>query len=225
LIPLTKLLKIMQSKLHYNVVTPLLLSVLNSCMSEKLFEPFRLVGGTALSLQRGHRMSIDIDLFTDAEYQSIDFEAIDNLLRNRYTYVDTNDIMPIGMGKAYFVGENEKNCIKLDLYYTDTYIDKPLIIDDIRLATVKEIIAMKADVVSRGGRKKDFWDLHDLINEYTLNDIIELHKRRYPYTHDAQLLKNKFTDFNLANDDFDPICLYGKHWELIKLDMLGFVNS
>ena len=29
---------------------------------------FRLVGGTSLSLQIGHRMSVDIDLFTDAVY-------------------------------------------------------------------------------------------------------------------------------------------------------------
>lgn len=37
----------------------------------KVFEPFRLVGGTALSLQMGHRLSVDIDLFTDAEYGTL----------------------------------------------------------------------------------------------------------------------------------------------------------
>ena len=46
-------------------------------MAAEAFAAFRLVGGTALSLYRGHRMSIDIDLFTDAEYDSVDFEAID----------------------------------------------------------------------------------------------------------------------------------------------------
>lgn len=33
-----------------------------------VFNGFRLVGGTALSLQIGHRASIDIDLFSDLEY-------------------------------------------------------------------------------------------------------------------------------------------------------------
>ena len=53
----------MQNKLHYNTVTPLLLSILRTCMSAKEFDSFRLVGGTALSLQLGHRMSVDIDLY------------------------------------------------------------------------------------------------------------------------------------------------------------------
>ena len=66
----------MTSKLHYNTVTPLLLSVLKTLMAAKEFDPFRLIGGTALSLYRGHRKSIDIDLFSDAPYDSIDFGAI-----------------------------------------------------------------------------------------------------------------------------------------------------
>lgn len=47
---------------------------------------FRLIGGTALSLYRGHRMSIDIDLFTDAEYETVDFKAIDTYLRSNFFY-------------------------------------------------------------------------------------------------------------------------------------------
>jgi len=47
----------MQNKLHYNTITPLLLSILRSCMLAKEFDSFRLVGGTALSLQLGHRRS------------------------------------------------------------------------------------------------------------------------------------------------------------------------
>ena len=215
----------MRISLHYNVVTPLLLVILKECMTEKLFDPFRLVGGTALSLYRGHRKSIDIDLFTDADYQTIDFDAIDKWLNTHYNYVDSNNIKPVGMGKSYFVGENETDCIKLDLYYTDTFINEPLIVDGIRLATVEEIIAMKADVISRGGRKKDFWDLHELITEYSLTDILKLHKKRYPYNHDPQLLIKMLTDFTTADDDFNPLCLHGKHWELIKLDMIRFARS
>jgi len=119
--PLTKPFKAMQTKLHYHTVTPLLLSVLKSCMSAKEFNAFRLVGGTALSLQRGHRVSVDIDLFTDAPYNSIDFDSIDSWLRNHYAYIDTHDFKPVGMGKPYFIGDSKNNCIKLDLYYTDNY--------------------------------------------------------------------------------------------------------
>jgi hypothetical protein len=51
-------------------------------MSEEIFSPFRLAGGTALSLQIGHRKSIDIDLFTDQIYGSIDFYPI--CLKGKY---------------------------------------------------------------------------------------------------------------------------------------------
>ena len=51
-------------------------------MGASIFEPFRLVGGTSLSLQIGHRMSVDIDLFTDAAYGTIDFEKIETFLTN-----------------------------------------------------------------------------------------------------------------------------------------------
>ena len=128
------------------------------------------------------------------------------------------------MGKPYFVGEDKNNCIKLDLYYTDNFIDDYFTVEGIRLANIQEIIAMKADVILKGGRKKDFWDLHELIEEYTLNDIIGLHKKRYPYEHDTKLLIKKLTDFTAADDDFNPKCLYGKYWEIIKYDLVRFVG-
>ena len=73
-------------KLHWNTVSPLLKEILIDLMDEPLFSPFRLVGGTALSLQIGHRISIDIDLFTAAEYGSIDFKEIRSFLENKYPF-------------------------------------------------------------------------------------------------------------------------------------------
>jgi predicted nucleotidyltransferase component of viral defense system len=211
--------------LNYNTVSPLLHSILEEIMQSEVFENFRLVGGTALSLYRGHRMSVDIDLFSDAEYGTVDFEAIDAFLRNTYPYVDTNDYAVIGMGKSYYIGHSQENCIKLDLFYTDPFIDKEQITDKIRIATVEEIIAMKLDVVSRMGRKKDFWDIHELKNDYTIAEMFALHKKRYPYTHNQELLRKNFTDFSEADDDFEPNCLRSKHWELIKLDLVEFLAT
>ncbi len=65
-------------KLHYETVSPMLKEILQQLMSEKLFVPFRLVGGMNLSLRYGHRKSVDIDLFTDADYGSLDFEYFEN---------------------------------------------------------------------------------------------------------------------------------------------------
>jgi hypothetical protein len=210
--------------LHYNTITQLLHSILADLMATDVFKDFRLVGGTALSLHRGHRMSVDIDLFTDAEYGSVDFEAIDTFLRSNYSYVDTNNYDVIGMGKCYFIGDNQLNCIKLDLFYTDKFIDKTILIDGLRLASIEEIIAMKMDVILRTGRKKDFWDIHELKDNYSISEMIALHEKRYPYTHDKEVLKQKFIDFEDADGDFEPDCLRGKYWEFIKLDLIDFLE-
>jgi len=193
-------------------------------MAAREFDVFRLVGGTALSLYRGHRESVDIDLFSDASYDSIDYSAIDTFLNKTYSYVDTNAYKVAGMGKSYYIGKDKDDCVKLDLFYTDRFIQEYILIDGIRLATVEDIIAMKIDVISRGGRKKDFWDIHDLKDDYSIEDMLAIHKQRYPYTHDGDQIRRSFVNFENADDDFDPICLNGKHWELIKLDIIDFAG-
>lgn len=214
----------MPDKLFWNTVTPFLKAALTKMMGNQSFQSFRLVGGTSLSLQLGHRISIDIDLFTDAPYGSIDFNEIDAFLATSFSYVSEAQSDVIGMGRSYLVG-NKKETIKLDLYYTDPFIQPVLTIGPYRLATMEEIIAMKIDIVQRGGRKKDFWDLHELLDCYAPGQMIELHKTRYPYTHDADRIRENFTNFTNADDDFDPMCLKGKHWELIKLDIIQVLQK
>ena len=55
-------------------------------MESSVFESFRLVGGTALSLQLGHRFSVDIDLFSDCLLYTIDFKAIDEFIEKTFPY-------------------------------------------------------------------------------------------------------------------------------------------
>lgn len=214
----------MSKQLEYNTVKPQLLHILLWLMAEEIFEPFRLVGGTGLSLQLGHRESVDIDLFTDTPYGEINFDTIDRYLKDKFEYVDSPDV-PVGMGKSYFIGNSVEDCIKLDLFYTDPFIQPALTIDNIRLATLGEITAMKIDVVSRGARKKDFWDLHELLDFYSIPQMIQLHEERYPYTHDPNEILRNFTNFETADDDFEPICLKGKYWELIKLDFVEAIEK
>ncbi len=205
--------------LYYKTVNNLLKDVLLQLMAAKEFKNFRLVGGTSLSLQIGHRESIDIDLFSDVEYGEIDFDALENYLETNFKYVDHLSNIISGMGKSYLIGEDEDNTLKLDIFYTDKFIQPIYLEDTIRMATIEEIIAMKLDVVQRGGRKKDFWDLHELFEKYSLTQMLDLHEQRYPYTHDRDLIIQNFTDFSIADDEFNPICFKGKYWEFIKEDI------
>jgi len=215
----------MSKTLFYNTVNPRLLSTLQMLMRATEFNPFRVVGGTSLSLQLGHRESVDIDLFTDFTYDTVDYKAIDQYLKLNFLYADTFATDLVGMGKSYYIGESSSKCIKLDLFYTDTFIRPELIIDGLRLASIEEIIAMKIDIISRMGRKKDFWDIHELLEYYTIEQMLEFHKERYPYSHNKKEIITNLTRFEQADNDFNPICLKGKYWEVIKLDFLDLING
>jgi hypothetical protein len=215
----------MPDRLHWKTVKPILKEVLTVLMHGKLFDPFRLVGGTSLSLQLGHRMSDDIDLFTDEPYGSLDFTAIDKFLRKTFKYVSDLAPGPVGMRVSYLVGHSMKESVKLDLFYTDAFIQPVLAIGPYRLATVEEIIAMKIDIVQRKARKKDFWDLDELLEKYSIKQMTTLHKQRYPHGHDEKVIRENLVDFERADEDFTPICLKGKHWELIKLDFVERIQN
>ena len=210
------------SKLYWNTVKPLLKDILEDLMSEQLFESLILVGGTSLSLQLGHRMSVDIDLFTGVEYGSIDFKSIREFLEHKYPYCSSRNLENVAFGTYFEVGNSKDDFVKIDLYYTDDFIEPPIIMESIRMATTNEIIAMKLDVILRGGRKKDFWDLHYFIDKINLDEMISLFQKRYPYNDDYTKIREQFTNFEIANTDFEPICLLDKNWEIIKLDFTEF---
>jgi predicted nucleotidyltransferase component of viral defense system len=209
--------------MYWNTVSPLLKQVLIDLMQEELFSPFRLVGGTSLSLQIGHRVSVDIDLFTDADYGSIDFKEIRSFLENKYSYCSSRNLDNVAFGTYFEVGNSKEDFVKIDLYYTDEFIFDLVSKDNIRMASENEIIAMKLDVILRGGRKKDFWDLHYYLDKVPINKMISFYKQRYPYT-DCSTIKSQFVNFELADADFDPLCLLVKSWELIKLDFFESIN-
>ena len=207
-----------RNELQYQTVKPILRSTLERLMGLKEFAPFRLVGGTSLSLRYGHRMSDDIDLFTDAEYGSLDFHKLQEILRKEFPYCqgDCGDI--VGFGASYIVGNSKDDCVKLDLFYTDPFIKPMEIFGAIRMAAVEDIVAMKMDVVSRGGRKKDFWDLHVLRDHYSVEQMLSLYEERYPYGATKEECTSGLTNFSVADSEPDPICLQEKVWQLIKLD-------
>lgn len=213
-------------RLHYHTVKPFLRATLEWLMDCPDFAPFRLVGGTALSIRYGHRMSDDIDMFTDAEYGTIDFHHLQEILRKKFPYCigDCGDI--VGFGTSYIIGNSTTDCVKLDLFYTDPYIRPLEQLGTIRMASVEDIIAMKIDVITQGGRKKDFWDLHMLCNNnYNIEQMLSLYEERYPYNATREECITGLTNFLNADTEPDPICLQNKIWQLIKLDLTELASE
>ncbi len=208
----------MPSKLKWQTVSATLAEVLRILMNLKELSSFRLVGGTSLSLQLGHRESDDIDMFTDKVYGSVDFKDIDGLLRKSFKYVSKDLTEDFSWGIMRMVGTSEKECIKLDMFYTDPFIRKPILEEGIRMASMEDIAVMKMEVISSGGRKRDFWDIDELLELYELGDILNLYLERNPYIDMEEALIG-LTDFSRADQEDDPVCLKGKYWGLIKYDL------
>lgn len=103
--------------LYYSTVSSDLKSILDIVMNSRILKPFRLVGGTSLSLQLGHRISIDIDLFTEADYGSIDFEQIEIFLKSKFIFISFSSELT-SFGKSYFVGNSRDSAVKLDIFYS-----------------------------------------------------------------------------------------------------------
>jgi predicted nucleotidyltransferase component of viral defense system len=195
--------------LHTQTVEPQTLSLLKKLMSMPQLNDFCLVGGTALSLKLGHRISIDLDLFQTAE---IEVEPLIKLLQQEF--------------KSNFEYENLKinyavfckiNKVKVDLVqYSHPIIADIEMVDGIRMYSDKDIAAMKINAILGRGVKKDFWDLFELLKLYSLNDIINFYNQKYPNQQLLISIPNALTYFEDADDSPDPIGLLGQTWEDVK---------
>lgn len=200
------------------------MTVLEVLMGLRELDQFRLVGGTGLSLQLGHRISEDIDLFTDADESSYNFRTIDQKLRDSFKYIDKGTIDDFNLGIMRFVGNTPDQRVKVDLFPTDRFIRDPVGVNSIRTAHIEDIAAMKMETISRGGRKKDFWDVAELLDHYSLDELINIYLEKHPYIKKEEILKG-LTDFSNADEYEPPVCMRGRKWDVIKSDIVKAVKE
>ena len=157
--------------LSYKTVEPHTLELLKKLTKEPFFAETRLVGGTALALQYGHRMSIDLDFFGNIEDDNIAIREILNNIGTISVFKETTNI------KIYSI-----NGIKVDFvnYSRYAWIDSAIEEDGLRLASPKDIAAMKINAIEGRGTKKDFIDMYFLLQHYTFEEILAFYANKYP---------------------------------------------
>ncbi len=133
--------------LRTETVTSHTLELLKLLMQDERLKDFILVGGTALSLQIGHRISIDLDLFSLKPFDEQDLaQYLETNYRLQLDYLQKNTI------KGQIEG------VKVDLItHAYPYVQEPALTDGVRLASVDDIAAMKLNVIAGNGtRIKDY---------------------------------------------------------------------
>jgi Nucleotidyl transferase AbiEii toxin, Type IV TA system len=159
-------------KLHYETVEPKTVKILEKLMQMPSLKDFYLVGGTALSLQWGHRISEDLDLFKFSN------EDIDGTLILDEIEINFNSFSELGRKNYYLKLQIEG--IKIDIMrYKYPLIDATLEIDGIRMLSPKDIAPMKLLAISNRGAKKDFYDLYYLFKLFSLDEMYNFYEQKF----------------------------------------------
>lgn len=200
--------------LHFNTITGPTLELLKTLQGIELFKELRLVGGTSLALQKGHRISVDIDLFGKVDMQELEFSGLLN------QWGKTIEIQKSKNIHIYAI-----NGVKVDVVnYPYHWIQEPVIYPEIRLAGIRDIAAMKLSAITNRGTKKDFVDMHLLLKEFTLSELLSFYELKYPDGNTYLALKS-LTYFADADMDENPKMLIPWDWESIKQDIRNTIKK
>jgi hypothetical protein len=193
--------------LHKETVAPTTLELIKTLQEDKTFESFFLVGGTALSLQIGHRISIDIDFFSRNPF---DAASLSEYLEKKYNfslqYMHNNTL------KGFI------NHIFVDIITHDyNYVSDPIFDEGINMLSKQDIAAMKVNAITGNGtRAKDFIDIYFLLKEFSFDDIISFYCKKYGNRNEFHAIKS-LTYFNDINKADWPNLVREKDLSLSKL--------
>lgn len=195
-------------------VHPATLALLKKIMQSPALQQFNLVGGTALALQIGHRISIDLDLFTEEDYDDV-------LVLQSLAPFGELDVL---VNNPPFLQLKLDN-IKVDfLKFPYPLIQDFTEMDQVRLVTVENIAMMKLLAIARRGSKKDFVDLFFILKQYSLGELVQLFEKKLPHIDMFHILKS-LTYFEDAELDADPKMILKASWSEIKNNIIKKVNA
>ena len=176
------------------VIKPATFELIQELQKLPFLKDFYLVGGTSLALQMGHRNSIDIDLFTQNEFD--DGELVQNLSEHftvQTVYSRKNTIISI------------INDIKCDfIRHNYELLREPIVEEGITFLSKEDIVAMKLNaIVQSGKRLKDFIDIYYLLEFFSIKEMVAFYSAKYP-TMNAMIPLKALTFFHEIDPNLDP---------------------
>ncbi len=195
--------------LQAQTIEPGTLSVLKKLMALPALKDFSSAGDAALPLKYGHRLSVDIDLFSHLPFTNAEIiEAIEK---------EFGDDFSLQLHKERFGVSGFIQKIKVDIVkHPHPLLQEPETADGIRLYHSDDITAMKINAIMGRGRKKDFWDIAELLQHYSVKDFISNYTRKYPSQQLLISVPYAMTWFDDAEETEAPVSLKGQTWESVK---------
>lgn len=194
-------------RLHTDTLPKATAAALEKIKNISNLKDFYLSGGTALSLQLGHRESEDLDFFT-----RIPFDP--QLLQQKLSQCgELGNVMIDEETLNVFV-----DGVKLQfLHYPYNLLEEFIPWNGINLSSVNDIACTKLITISMRGGKKDFIDLYIIMQQMILKDLfskldIKYAKVRYNYPH---ILKS-LVYFEDADTQPMPRMHVPLDWEKVK---------
>lgn len=167
------------SDLHLETVTLEMRRVLTSLMQLPVLDHFRLVGGTALALQLGHRRSVDLDFFTDL---TTDFQQIKEALQTSFSTAVL--LTQARHGQTWSI-----DGVKCDFFdWKVPFLHPPLFVEDWRLATLDDIAAYKLEAYADRKSEKDFRDIAEILRHRGFEAVLSAFRKRYPFIQTGAVL-------------------------------------
>lgn len=200
--------------LHLETVEPTTLDLLRRLQESTLLKDCRLVGGTSLALQIGHRKSVDLDFFGQVDAMPEEIEEEFRKFGDLHVRKNSGNI-------HLFV----LNGIHIDVVNFPFPWQKDLVIaDGIRLAHIEDIAAMKITAVIGRGTKKDFVDIATLLDIYSLKQILSFYEAKYPNASSFMALKS-LSYFEDAELQPLPYMFSDLSWEETKKRVLQAIQT
>lgn len=202
------------SGLFWNTITHDMRLVLQEFFRSGIAERFYLAGGTALSLQIGHRQSIDLDLFSQTE----DIPTLRASLEKSLASLEPT-LADSSWGNLVFTVQN----VRVGFYGYGYEMVKPFVEENgVRLASVEDIALMKLDALLARASRKDFYDLYFILQTVPLQDLFGLAPKKYPSVRDFEVQATKrLVYFSSADLDPDPILIKPVPWGTVKEYFIG----
>jgi predicted nucleotidyltransferase component of viral defense system len=195
---------------HWEVISMEMRHLLAAIGQQPFASHFYLAGGTALSLQIGHRRSMDFDFFAEAD------EVKDQRANEITRSLDSFSIQVIErtLGNFVLLVDN----IRIGFFsYGYPLINPAVQLENVTLASIADIGLMKCDALVTRGSRKDFYDLFHIAGSIPLADLLQLGSKKYPQFRDFPLMVlESMTLFDNADRDFQPLLFKSIPWEEVK---------